>query len=213
MLPQQEATMSSNQLRLLIGGVIAFAFLGAVFSRARPSASPEAVFARADAAFRSGKLDQADLELGRLEELRHPNPVDRLLRGQVAFALGRSDQAVAELADVPDSHPLAPIARITAGQIEVRRGRTRPAEALFQAALRLTPGAVHPRRELVFLYNIQHRQRELDEQLTALDDLQSLDFQYVLHWSKTRNVVWNPREDLPKLEKFVAADPDDRWSR
>ena len=43
--------------------------------------------------------------------------------------------------------------------------------------------------------------------------MDALDFHYILHWTKTRNTVWNPNGDLPALEKFVAADPDDRWSR
>ncbi len=151
--------------------------------------------------------------LRRLERLRPPTPVDRLLRGEVAQALNESDRAIEELAAVPDAHTVAPLARLRAGQIEVRRGRTQPAEAEFKAALRLFPRGVQPRKELVYIYNIQHRQAELDATLAELLDLDALDFAYVLHWTKTRNTVWNPNGDLASLEKFVTADAEDRWSR
>ena len=118
-----------------------------------------------------------------------------------------------EFAAIPDDHPLAPLARLRTGQIQIRRGLTRPAEAAFLASLKLLPRGVQPRKELVFIYNIQHRQAELDAVLGELLDLDALDFQYILHWTKTRNTVWNPKGDLPALEKFVAADPEDRRSR
>ncbi len=108
---------------------------------------------------------------------------------------------------------MAPLARLRAGQIEIRRGRTRPAEASLRASLKLFPRAVQPRKELVYLYNIQHRQADLDATLAELMELDALDFAYILHWTKTRNTVWNPSGDLPALETFVAADADDRWSR
>jgi tetratricopeptide (TPR) repeat protein len=174
---------------------------------------PDRLFLRADAAFRAGRYAEADAVLERLERLRPPSPVDRLLRAEVASALDRAEEALAEFAAIPDDHPLAPVARLRTGQVQIRRGLTRPAEAAFLASLRLLPRGVQPRKELVFVYNIQHRQAELDAVLTALLDLDGLDYQYVLHWTRTRNTVWNARGDLPSLEKFAAADPDDRWSR
>jgi predicted Zn-dependent protease len=174
---------------------------------------PNLVFARADRAFKDGRYVDADIVLGRLARLRQPTPVDRLLRAEVAIARDRPEQALTELAAIPDPHPLAPLARLRTGQIEIRRGRTRPAEAAFLASLKLVPRAVQPRKELVYIYNVQHRQAELDAMLADLLDLDALDFQYILHWTKTRNTVWNPRGDLPALERFVAADPADRWSR
>jgi tetratricopeptide (TPR) repeat protein len=95
----------------------------------------------------------------------------------------------------------------------MRRGRTRAAETALLASLARFPRGVQPRRELVYIYNIQHRQAELDAMLGALLELDALDFQYLLHWTKTRNTVWNPAGDLAALKRFVAADPDDRWSR
>ena len=94
------------------------------------------------------------------------------------MGLKRDEPALAELAAIPDDHPLAPLARLRAGQIEIRRGRTRPAEAAFLAVLKLLPHAVQPHKELVYIYNIQHRQAELDAQFLALLELNELDFQY-----------------------------------
>ena len=94
----------------------------------------------------------------------------------VAAARNQPDKAIAELALIGDEDPLAPVARIAAGQTEIRRGRTRPAEAAFLAAIRLLPAAVQARRELVYIYNIQHRQLEMDAQLTALAGLLDPEF-------------------------------------
>ncbi len=132
---------------------------------------------------------------------------------EVDVASDRAIEALAEFAAIPDDHPLAPMARLRTGQIQIRRGLTRPAESALLAALRLLPRSVQPRKELVFIYNIQHRQAELDAVLAALLDLDALDYKYVLHWTKTRNTVWNPNGDLPSLERFAAADPEDHWSR
>jgi predicted Zn-dependent protease len=192
---------------MVVGSVLALAV------RWSRQDDPDRLFLRADAAFKAGHYAEADAVLHRLERLRPPFPLDRLLRAEVAAALDRADLALAEFAAIPDDHPVAPVARLRTGQVQIRRGLTRPAEAAFLASLRLLPRAVQPRKELVFIYNIQHRQVELDDVLTALLDLDGLDYQYVLHWTKTRNVVWNPSGDLPSLEKFAAADPDDRWSR
>jgi tetratricopeptide (TPR) repeat protein len=195
---------------LVLAGVVLAAVLA---MRSRLEADPNRVFVNADAAFKAGRYAEAAAMLRRLERLRPPTPVDRLLRGEVAQATDDSDQAVVELAAVPDDHAVAPLARLRAGQIEIRRGRTRPAEAAFKASLRLLPKGVQPRKELVYIYNIQHRQSDLDATLAELLELNALDFAYILHWTKTRNTIWNPSGDLPALEKFVAADAEDRWSR
>jgi predicted Zn-dependent protease len=176
-------------------------------------ADPNAIFRVAEQAYRSGRYIEAKAALKRLALQRPPTAGDGYLRAMVAVGLGRDQDALVELAGIPDDHPLAPLAQLRRGQAEIRLGRARPAESAFLAAIQLLPRAVQPHKELVYIYNIQHRQAELDGQLGALLELNVLDFQLVLHWTKTRNTVWNPSGDLPSLEKFVAADPADRWSR
>ncbi|MGO9470648.1 MAG: tetratricopeptide repeat protein [Isosphaeraceae bacterium] len=162
---------------------------------------------------KAGRYAQANIACEQLARLRPPNAIDRFLHAEVKIGLNRLDAAARDLALIPDDHPLAPLARLRTGQIEVRQGRLRLAEAAFLATLELLPRGVQPRKELVYIYNIQHRQADLDAQLAALLDLDALDFQTILHWTKTRHTVWNPAGDLAALEKFVATDPADRWSR
>ncbi len=195
---------------LILAGLVLVVVLAV---RWRLDADPNRAFLTADAAFKAGRHAEADAALNRLERLRRPTSVDRLLRAEVAQARKDEERALAELAAISDGDVVAPLARLRAGQLEIRRGRTRPAEAALRASLKLFPEGVQPRKELVYIYNVQHRQAELDAMLAELLDRNALDFAYVLHWTKTRNTVWNPNGDLPALEKFVAADPEDRWSR
>ncbi len=197
----------------MIAGLILLAVLVGAMRGWRLGSDPDRLFLQADAAYKAGRLAEADTLLRQLEPLRPPNTVDRLLRAEVAHAVGDEDRALVELAAIPDTDAGAPLARHRAGQIEIGRGRPRSAEALFLDAIRLLPDGIKPRRELVYIYNIQRRQAELDATLNELLRLEALDFPYILHWTKTRNTVWNPRGDLPALERYVAADPDDRWSR
>jgi tetratricopeptide (TPR) repeat protein len=176
-------------------------------------ADPARVFLRADSLMKAGRYAQADAACEQLARLRAPDAIDRFLHAEVKIGLDQLDAAANDLALIPDEHPLAPLARLRTGQIEVRQGRPRPAEAAFLASLKLLPRGVQPRKELVYIYNIQHRQAELDAQLACLLDLDALDFQTILHWTKTRHTVWNAAGDVAALEKFVAADPADRWSR
>jgi tetratricopeptide (TPR) repeat protein len=174
---------------------------------------PGRVFFRADSLLKASRFAEADAACKQLAGLRAPNEVDRFLRAEVQIGLDQLEPALSELALIPDNHPLAPLARLRAGQIEVRLGRPRLAEIALLASLKLLPRGVQPRKELVYIYNIQHRQAELDAQLASLLDLDVLDFQTILHWTKTRHTVWNAEGDLGALEKYVSADPADRWSR
>ena len=147
-------------------------------------------------------MGEASTALERLARLRTPTSIDRYLRAQVAVGLKRDEQALAELAAIPEDHPLAPLALLRTGQIEVRRGRTRPAEAAFLTVLKLLPHAVQPHKELVYIYNIQHRRAELDAQFFDLLELNEINFQMVLHWTKTRNTNWKPAGDLARVAKI-----------
>jgi tetratricopeptide (TPR) repeat protein len=197
----------------LIGGPILLWLLATLTVWWIRRTDPTHVFLRADAAYKAGRYGEAEQALRRLERLRPPTSLDRYLRAEVDVALERPAEALAEFARIPDADPLGPVSRLRTGQIQIRRGLTRPAEQALLASVRLLPRSVQARKELVFIYNIQHRQAELDAVLSQLLELDALDFQYVLHWTKTRNTVWNPRGDLSSLERFAAADPEDRWSR
>jgi len=203
--------MKSRKRRWLAFGTLAAALVIGFLLIRRPLA--DSLYERATAEYHAGRFASARRYVAVLGVLRRPTPFDHLLRGMLASSELRYDVAFAELAAVPEGHPLAPLARIIAGQSELRRGRIRDAEAYFLDAVRLAPYALQARRELAYIYNIQHRQTLMDDQLEAYSELQTLDFQYALLWSKTRTVGWSPKADMPTLRKYVEADRGDRWSR
>jgi tetratricopeptide (TPR) repeat protein len=195
----------------LVAVLIAAAAALAVWLRRAPD--PDRLFRQARSELAAGRPERAAALVTRLERVRAPNEFDRLLRAQVADARHRPDEAVAELAFIPDTHPLAPVARLLVGQVEVKRNRLRAAEAAFLATIALEPNSPNPRHELVYIYNLQHRQADLDAQFYGLSQIDVLGFTIVTHWGKTRNVVWKPERDVEKLTLCVEADPDDRASR
>jgi len=145
--------------------------------------------------------------------LRVPTPLDRMLRGQLALALGRPDEALAELARVPDSHFMAAQARLLAGQIEIRRDRFRFAEEALRSAIRIDPKLVQPHRELILIYGFQFRRSELAGEFLVLSGLTDLRFDDLFLWGIMQTETWEPDGAQGVLERCVAADPGDRWSR
>ena len=123
------------------------------------------------------------------------------------------EKALADLARVPDDHAMASQARLMAGQIELRRDRVRIAEEWFQAALKLDSKLVQAHNGLIFIYGMQLRRPELNAQFLALSALTPLTSDNVFHWCLLRNNSWDPGEAVTSLVPYVAADPDDRWSR
>ena len=196
-------------LAALALAVLALALAWVARGRSRPG--PDGFLARALADHEAGRDREARESLARLAELREPTPDDRLLRAQVAGRLG--EDPLPELAPIPDGSPPGPAARLLAGRVELSRGRLRRAEAQFLAALARGPDDPRPRRELAYIYALQHRLRDLDGQFTALAERNQLDEKSLLIWGRVRCATWNPTDDLGPLRKAVAADPDDRASR
>lgn len=178
-----------------------------------PGIEPDRLLAQAKTNFDAGRRDRATRDLDRLARLRKPTAEDRLLRVQIEISAGRVDRALELLAQIPDDHRAAAIARLRAGQLELRRARTVPAEAYFLKALAIEPRLVQARRELIYIYGMQLRRRELAEQFRALSYLVQLTYEDVFLWCLTRGTVWEPEESAKQLAAFVAADPGDRGSR
>jgi tetratricopeptide (TPR) repeat protein len=197
-------------------GLSAVLLAGVLWSNHWPGRSPadiDAIRAQAETDLMAGRFDRVDVALKRLGRLRGPTPLDSMLRAQYAAACKRPDEALAELAHVPDDHFKAAEARLLAGRIELRRDRVRLAEAWFQAALALDSKVAQAHRELIYIYGMQLRRRELRAQFLALRGLAPLSFDNVFHWCLLRNNVWEPREAVATLRRYVSADPLDRWSR
>lgn len=201
----------SRTRRWLTLGVVATSIATGLLSARPPLA--DFLYKKASAEYQAGRRDSARWYVELLSVLRRPTPFDRLLRGFLAVSDHQHDRAYVELGAIPDVHPLAPLARTLLGQSELRRGLVRRAEALFLEAVRLAPNALQARRELAYIYNIQHRQIELDLELEAINELQTLSFDHLLLWSKTRSVEWSPKADMATLQKYREIDEHDRWSR
>jgi tetratricopeptide (TPR) repeat protein len=192
--------------------ILALAFW--VYRGVRPrELGADLIWEQAERDFQAGDYLPVEKALERLKRLREPTPLDWMLRAQLAMVDNRSEEALADLLRVPDEHYMAAQARLLAGQIELRRDRVRFAEQWFRAALKLDPGVVQAHRELIYIYGMQLRRAELTSEFLALSKLTRLTFDNVFHWCLLRNNSWEPGEAIKSLSRYIAADPEDRWSR
>jgi tetratricopeptide (TPR) repeat protein len=199
--------------RWLIGVIPGAALLAAgVASLVRQPPDPDRLWQKAEAALQAGHWDQARADLRRIEQLRAKTPLDWLLQAQLASAEGQTDAALAALRHVPDDHRLACQAHYMAGRLERGRNRIRRAEAAFRRALELDPNFIPAHKELIYIYGMQLRRREADAEFRTLAHLTPLNHHDLFTWALTHDANW--RTDIIKdLRRFLAADPDDRFSR
>jgi tetratricopeptide (TPR) repeat protein len=190
--------------------IVGLGALGAWGAWSRSGANPARIRQETEADLRAGRYEHAAAALARLRDL---TPRDYLLKAQAAKALRRPDEALALLDEIPDDDPAAPGAHLLAGQIELQRDRVRRAAAALSAALELDPTLAQAHRQLIYIHGVLLRRRELNEHFRALARLAPLTYHEVFSWCLTRNTVWEPHERAEVLKRFVAADPDDRWSR
>jgi tetratricopeptide (TPR) repeat protein len=195
---------------LIVATLIVF-LLDIGLGRGGANPDPARLLSDAQADYQAGNYDSAADKLAQLAKSRTPTPMDRMARALVARA--RGEDGLSELAQIPDDHPLSSEAHLLAGQIEAAKGRLRPAESHFLAALARDRSNIHAHHELAALYNTQARWREMEEQMIALSDLNAIDFDHLVHWGKTKNGIWNSRNDCKSLAKSLEVDPDDRNSR
>ena len=87
------------------------------------------------------------------------------------------------------------------------------AEERFQEALKLDPELIPPRRELIFIYGMQLRRPEIQEQFRELAKRTALSYDEVFLWNLSRGNNWEAKEHSGLLREFLEADPNDRWSR
>ena len=174
---------------------------------------PDVVWAEAERDLLAGRYDRVEAAVARLRRLRERTPLDWFLLAQLEMARNNNDQALEDLKRVPDDHYMAAQARMLAGQTELRRDRVKLAEELFHAAIKLDPRLVQAHRELIYIYGMQLRRAELNDEFTALSKLSELTFDNAFHWGLLRNNSWEPGEAITTLARYVAADPTDRWSR
>ena len=194
----------------VVAGVVA---LSVWRLRSAPVANPNLVWQQAESDFRAERYGQAEAGLKRLAGLRAPTPLDLMLKAQVAMLRNRPAEVLADLDAVPDGHPMASQARLLAGQFELRRRRPKSAERYLKEAVRLEPTLVQAHRELIYIYGLLLRRRELNAEFRTLGELTPLTFENIFHWCLTRNNEWEPKEITEELRAYLAADKDDKWSR
>jgi predicted Zn-dependent protease len=193
------------------GTIVALALGLAALASAKPD--PDRLWLSIQEDWKAGRLDRARDEMNRLLQIRPATDEHYMMLAQLAVARGRDAEALEPLAHVEDRSPMAAKARAWEGKIELRNRRARKAEQALLRAVRLDPEDPAPRRDLILLYCMQKRRRELSEQFAALSRLTPLDFNQMLLWSSSLASSWDPSEAAPILEGFVEADPDDRISR
>ncbi len=174
---------------------------------------PQELWEQAQAELSSGKPEQAEETLGRLARRRPSTLADRLLMAQVARQQGRLDRALGALDGHPENEPGAALIERTRGMLEFERDRARASEAALLKAISLDPKLSEARRDLINVYTVQSRRRELSTQFRELSALVSLNFADLYLWSLGRRQDVGPAELAAKLERMLRNDPDDRPTR
>jgi tetratricopeptide (TPR) repeat protein len=174
---------------------------------------PQRIWDEARAALSTGRFDQAEASLGRLARRRPPTLADRLLLAQVARERGQLDRAIAALDGFPEAAPGAALIERTRGMLEFERDRGRAAESALLRALALDPKLAEARRDLVNIYTVELRGRELSAQFHALSGLGTLNFGELYLWCLGRRLDVGPAELAEKLRRMLHNDPDDRFAR
>lgn len=167
-----------------------------------------------DTALTAKQFRQAGIVFRQFEKVATPDDPRRTMNeARLNLALKRDDRAVELLNQIPESSRMAPMARRISGQVHLRAGRIVAAENDFLAAIRLDPSEVIAHRELIYIYGLQLRRIELREIFRKLSRISPMRFQNVFHWCLTRGNDWEPQEIIDDMTKFLAADPNDKWSR
>ncbi len=133
-----------------------------------------------------------------------------LYRGQLARDRGDTAAAAQFWGRVPDHPPQeAATARFLEGTLFLNAYRARQAEAAFRKAVELNPDYLQPHERLAMLHNMQLRASEMRRELEAIRRFRpwTLDELYGFIF-----VTGIKEHIIERVEKFVEADPDDRYS-
>ena len=163
--------------------------------------------------FNARRYDRAAAILDRRAGTARPTGLDWMLRARIAEAQGRLSDALDDLKKISDSDPISAQAWLKAGQIEIARHHAGPAEAALRRSIAINPDQLQTHRELAYLYATQRRKADCDAQFRALSQRMTMGYVLAFVWCQNFCDIWDPNESGTVLEKFVAEDPSDRWSR
>jgi tetratricopeptide (TPR) repeat protein len=128
------------------------------------------LWARAEAAVRDRRWNEAETALASLSWYRPRDPEVLRRRVEVNRQRGDLDTAIRVLADVPESDPQIERARMTRGLLLMERFRYREAEAQFRDCLRHAPSPAaeaEARIQLIILTGLKRKYRAFEDELWA----------------------------------------------
>jgi predicted Zn-dependent protease len=171
------------------------------------------LLSRATEAFTTGHLDRCEALLNQRARQVDATALDWLLRARIAQGRNRPDEALAFMKHVSDGDPLAPQRWLLEGQVELNRDRAGTAELALRRVIAMNPNSFSALKDLAYILAMQHRQNETDAVFRALAEASDADYRVAFLWCQSACDIWDPKEAGARLEKFVLADPEDRFSR
>jgi tetratricopeptide (TPR) repeat protein len=163
--------------------------------------------------FSAKHCDEATALLDRRAAELAPTSLDWMLRARIAEAQGHLALAIENLKHIPDSDEISSQAWLKAGQIELARNRARAAEAALRHALAANPEQLQAYRELAYLFALERRKADCDAQFRALAQRIPMGHFFAFAWCQNYCELWDPKEAIPILSRFITADPTDRVAR
>lgn len=138
------------------------------------------------------------------------NSTALLYRGQISRDSGDSSAAARFWNRVPDSPPReGGTARFLEGTLFLEANRTRPAEAAFLKSIALHPDYLSPHERLLKLYVAQLRTADIRRELDAIRRFRLWTLEELYQLLNSTGEAVNKVQSIPRIEEFVAADPND----
>ena len=170
----------------------------------------EALIARAEHASQQGSDAAAAKHYEKVLALDPANVKALLFLAAVAQQNGQRNDAKLLLARVTNTtDQFAATAKFLEGTIALEEHQARTAEALLKEAHRIRPAWIPPLRELLQLYSLQLRDRELTETLEQLQELRPLTPQELATKLLAGRPLLEATLAVQKLEAFTSTDPQD----
>lgn len=171
------------------------------------SVQPSAVSEQARDLLKAGQWQQA-YETVQAGLQHHPDDSGLLLvAAEAASRLERLDEALELYARIPEAagHDAA-LARWASGEVYFQKGHVTSAIEALQASLELEPELEFAHDRLIELYNAVGRRRETQPHIMALLRLNRVTTELLLSIGNLAKEYEAPEE----LQRFLAADPDDK---
>ncbi len=163
--------------------------------------------------FHAKHYDRATAILNRRAAEVAPTSLDWMLRARIAEAQGLLAEAIDDLKHIPDSDEISSQAWLKAGQVEVAqnvRGRPRRRTA---AHWRSIPSSSRP----IASWPTFSHSSAARPSVTPNSGRWPGASRWVTSWpspgARTIASLWDPKEAIPILSRFIATDPTDRVSR